>query len=309
MRGRVFSAPIRITGGDHMKRLSVLILAALLLAGASPALAARCRVRGENAARFGQLLRDLVIACEVPGSDPPIEADLAAIRAASEPDGDLARAIADHWRAVFLDPGYTLRLWDGGDVARALEGTALRDSRTHAFVVLGYALQSGEMAPELVGRCGAAAAAARAFPHALVICSGGATGTNNPEEHTEAGLMKAWLTEQGGIDPDRIFIDEKAKSTQENAANTFRILQEQGVRTITIVTSAYHQRWGQAVYHAMAALASRDTGFSVEIVENYCYDIPPAEERYLQGERIAVRQIAGLLGLPKEATAGMFRGL
>ena len=291
-----------------MKRLTALTLAVLFLCAAS-ALSERCRVRRANAARFGRLLRDLVIACEFPDAEPPIEADLEAIRAANEADGELARAIADHWRAVYLDPAYTLRIWDGGERAEALEHTALQDSESHAFVVLGYALRNGEMAPELIGRCEAAAAAARSFPHARLVCSGGATGSNNPEKHTEAGLMKAWLTERCGIDPARILLDEKAKSTQENAENTFRILREQGIRTITVVTSSYHQRWGQAVYNAMAALVRKEYGYPVEILENYCYDTLPAEERYLQGERIGARQIAGLLGLPKDAASGMFRGL
>ncbi len=158
------------------------------------------------------------------------------------------------------------------------------------------------MQPELVGRCEAGAALARALPSAILVCSGGATGPNNPEGHTEAGLMKQYLIENCGIEEGRIFIDEAAMTTAENALNTFAILQKGGVRTMTIVTSEYHQRWGQAVYNAVAALYRQQHGYAVEIVGNYSYAIE-APEVYAHGDRIASMQIAGILQLPPERTS------
>ena len=156
------------------------------------------------------------------------------------------------------------------------------------------------MTAELAGRCDAAAAVARSFPGAIVVCSGGATGENNPEGHTEAGLMKEYLSENCGIDTERIFIDEKAMTTAENAVNTFEILREQRIKTMTIVTSAYHQRWGQAVYNAVGALFRQRYGFDVRVVGNYCLDIEPSVEMYRMDDRIAVMQIAQILGLPPD---------
>ena len=90
-------------------------------------------------------------------------------------------------------------------------------------------------------------------------------------------------------------------STQENAVNSLRIMKELGVSSMTIVTSDYHQRWGQAVYNAAAALCREREGYSVEILGNYCCEIEPAVEMYRHSERIAVMQISGILGLPRGA--------
>ena len=94
-------------------------------------------------------------------------------------------------------------------------------------------------------------------------------------------------------------------TTAENAANTFRILQENSIHSMTIVTSAYHMRWGQAVYHVLAELYRRQQNYSIESIGNYCFDIEPAVEAYRTGDRIAASQIAGILELPAEATRAM----
>ena len=161
----------------------------------------------------------------------------------------------------------------------------------------------GEMQDELKGRCEAAAALARRYPEAIMVCSGGATGPNNPDDHTEAGLMKEYLSGVCAIDPGRIYIDEKAMTTQENAVNTFKILQKNNIGTMTIVTSSYHQRWGEAVYNAVAELYRQKNGYSVDIVSNYCFDTEPSVELYKKDVEIAAFQIAGILELSDEARA------
>ena len=276
------------------KRVIVILLIVCLLAGlavlglklsekAGPPVS---EANGRNAA---QLLADLVSAVETPeaGDDERIEADLAAIRAVN----------------MYLDPGYELNLYRAGGDAAELTAAGVPDSPGHAIVVLGYELRDGAMQPELEGRCEAAAAAARALPNAILVCSGGATGENNPDRNTEAGLMKAYLTERCGVEAARIYIDEEAMTTQENAVNTFRILQEKGVKTMTIVTSSYHQRWGQTVYHTVAELYRRRNGYSVEIVGNYSLDREPDVPMYAMDARIAAFQIAGILELPDEVRA------
>ena len=281
---------------------AVLIAAAVIALAVTRARTPKTPVSQANAANFGALLTDLVNAAETPGAgdEETIRADLAAIRAVSKKDHAIAASIAEHWQSVYLDPDYRLFLYHGGGSAPELAEAGIPDSPTHAIVVLGYELEDGQMQPELVGRCETAAAAARAFPHTILVCSGGATGPNNPDGNTEAGLMKAYLTERCGIDEARIFIDEDAMTTQENAVNTFRILQENKVRTMTIVTSTYHQLWGQAVYHTVAELYRQQHGYPVEIVGNYCYDTEPTVEMYRHGARIAAFQIAGILELPED---------
>ena len=158
------------------------------------------------------------------------------------------------------------------------------------------------MTAELRGRCDAAVEAALAYPDSILVCSGGATGPNNPDGHTEAGLMKAYLVEHG-VPAERVFTDERAMTTAENAVNTFAILQAQEIGTMTIVTSSYHQRWSQVLYNAVAAQYRQASGYSLEIVGNWCFDTEPANERYLQDAQIAIRQLCDILGLSKEERA------
>lgn len=260
--------------------------------------------RGET---LCQLLEDLLMAKEQPGSEDEahIEADLSAVQAVSEGDYPVAKAIADHWRQVYLDPAYALCCHGEGDLAPELAEAGIPDERTHAFVVLGYELQDGEMTDELKGRCEAAAAAARSFPNAILVCSGGATGPNNPEKHTEAGLMKQYLVEVCGIEESRIFTDERAMTTAENAVNTFAIMKEQGIESMTIVTSSYHQRWGQALYNALAAIYEQQQGYHARLIGNYCFDTQPSVEVFLKDDWFAVYQLGEILGLSRAQMKGL----
>ena len=46
-------------------------------------------------------------------------------------------------------------------------------------------------------------------------------------------------------------------------------------------------------------------GQTVEIIENYCYDIQPAGESFRRDDRIALQQIASMLGLSKKAVKAL----
>ena len=104
-----------------------------------------------------------------------------------------------------------------------------------------------------------------------------------------------------GIAPESIFTDELAMTTAENAVNTFVILREQGIETMTVVTSSYHQRWGQVLYNAMAAVYEIRYGYPVSILGNFCYNIGAEDEAYQHDDRIAIRQLSQILNLPKGA--------
>ena len=267
-----------------MKRILLVICAVILLMGTCYA---------SEAVSYGTLLADLVEACESPSEEDlaRIDADVAAL------DDEIAEAIAENWKQIYLDPDYEL-LFYGKDDPAALD---IPNPASHAFVLLGYELKNGEMTDELKGRCSAAAAAANAFPEAILVCSGGATGKNNPENHTEAGLMRDYLIQVCGIDEARIFADERALNTAENALNTFDILRRQETETMTIITSSYHQRRAQVLYNALAALYRQEFGYSAMIVGNYNYDIEPSGiHATAMDERLAVQQLAGILDLPQE---------
>lgn len=269
-----------------VKRRLALLLAILLMGSG--------RALGE-AATYGRLLADLLAAYETPaeGDLERIDGDVAAL------GDDVAEAIAAHWKAVYLNPDYRLYLYGKDDPGALWELV----SDDHAFVVLGYELKNGEMTQELKGRCEAAAEAARRFPEAVLVCSGGPTGRNNPHNHTEAGLMKDYLSGPCGIAAERILIDERAMSTVENAVNTLALLQAHNIESMTLVTSVYHQRWAQAIYNAVNALYGQEYGYSARLVGNYSYDVEPPTEYYRDDARIAVVQLGRILRLPEEEMA------
>ena len=220
--------------------------------------------------------------------------DLAAVREAEDlitedlealQDSELAAFITEKWYEIDMDPDYRLYL-DGRD-----DPAALPVSGKHAFVVLGFALENGEMQDELKARCDAAAAAARAFPGSVLVCSGGATGENNPESHTEAGLMKDYLVQSCGIAPERILTDERAMSTLENAVNTFSILKDQKIEAITLVTSSYHQRRANILYQTLAEIIRETEGISVTVAGNYGCDIQASDRMAKNDARIAAMQL------------------
>ena len=289
-----------------MKRLVTLLLAIVLctafLIGIQPG-TKDYKIADGNRINFQQLLSDLLDAYENHSSQAQEQVlfDLETIKAVSTRDYDVAKAIADHWTDVYLDSAYHLNLYHDDDKATEIISSGIPDRASHAFVVLGYELKDGEMTDELKGRCEAAAAAAKMYPNSILVCSGGATGSNNPEHHTEAGMMRQYLSEQCGIDPDRIFTDERAMTTAENAVNTLAILKSRGVRTMTIVTSSYHQRWGQVLYNAMAAVYGQQFGYMPEIVSNFCFSTEPENEAFRNDARIAISQLASILHIPRSA--------
>jgi len=282
------------------RMIAGLLTLVLLLCGAAALGEDYCAAEG-NDANLCALLEDLAAAYEEPSEQARlrIDADLSAIRDVSEADHAVASAIASNWADVYLDD-YPLFMHAGGERAVELEAADLPFSDAHAIVVLGYALKDGEMTGELMGRCDAAAALARSLPGAILVCSGGATGENNPFNHTEAGLMRDYLVAQCGIGADRICVDERAMTTVDNAVNTFAILRDRGIRTMTIVTSSYHQRWGQVIYNAVGLMECRKTGYAVESVGNYCYETEPSSEVFRRDDRIAARQLARVLNLQSE---------
>ena len=242
----------------------------------------------ESSLSVSALLADLATAYLSPSVQAieKIDADAEAL------DDPLASALAKQWKKTWLDPDYRFLMY-GTDSPEELPV-----SGRHAFVVLGFELENGEMTEELTGRCNAAVAAARAFPESILVCSGGATGGNNPEKHTEAGLMKSYMSEECGIDPERIFMDERAMTTDQNMLYSMKILQEQQIETVTVVTSDYHQLRGQTLLCAMSEMVRREQGYSVEIVGNWCWPTGTAGARQ-QGEFMSTLfQISSILELP-----------
>ena len=265
------------------------LLTTLVLAMLTGALAAA----EQSPVTFAGLIADLVEAYENPSDSAlmKIDADTASL------EDEVAASIAGHWKAVYLNPDFQLLIHGKDDPALL---PIPENGQDHAVVILGYELMNGEMTDELKGRCEAGAAVAGAFPASVVVCTGGATGENNPDGHTEAGLMKDYLVRTCGLDADRILTDDRAMTTADNALNTFGIMQAHGIHTMTIVTSSYHQRRGQTLYNAVSAQYRKEHAYPIGIIGNYNFDIEPSLDVFRKDELLAAFQLGVVLNLPEE---------
>lgn len=275
-----------------VKRITALIIALILMFTAAQA---EWKAAHGNNRRFLQLLDLLAASVNGDGEldEAAVEAKTAEIRESSEDDYDVAGAIVDNWKEMVLNPEYRLFVYRNNKQAFELEQSGLDFSGKHAFIVLGYKLENGEIGEEAMGRCDAAGAAAVSFPDSILITTGGVTGNNNLKRHTEAGQMKEYLEEYWHIDSGRIFTEKKAKTTLENALNTFRILEENQIETFTIVTSNYHLFWAQVLFNAQAAIYEKETGYSVRMVGNYVYMAEP-QTSPVSFARTGLSQLAAL---------------
>ena len=111
-----------------------------------------------------------------------------------------------------------------------------------AIVVLGAGLETnGTIKAKLVARLEQCRKLARLYRDAPIILTGG-----NPKGGvTEAYVMSQWCLRKG-IRCQRIWLEDKARDTVENALYTSAILQKLGVTEVTVVTSLSHMRRGLA---------------------------------------------------------------
>ena len=262
---------------------------ALLAALALLLCAAGAEESGTEERDYARLLCGLIRTVAEPG-----ETSAGLLREdAARSGGPAALAVARDWETLWLEDDVPMTLYREDDPA------GLPAAGRHAFVVLGFELARGEMDGELITRCNAAAAAARAFPDAVLICSGGATGYDNPEGHTEAGLMKRYLSGYCGIDPERILTEEQALNTADNARNCLAILRERGIGSATLVTSSDHLKRSLTLFRAAAARTEETTGFAVTVDGGFCPDtmreVPARDDAV-----ITIFQLCDVLELPQE---------
>ncbi len=216
------------------------LLAAALLAGAS--------LPGQAEDRPSQqaLIERLVVSYAAHG-----ETDQQALAGLSAADP----ALAAKWARI-------MDLWKTPVEVHTDIPADLPGDSSLCLVVLGFQLNAdGTMRPELVERLKVALAAARQYPEAVIVCTGGGTASNDPTA-TEAGRMAAWLLENG-VDASRVYAEDRSLTTAQNAVFTFDLLQAQcpQVTRIIIVSSDYHIATGALLFGAEAIL--RDSPVTV----------------------------------------------
>lgn len=124
-----------------------------------------------------------------------------------------------------------------GFILSAAGGT--RNPESPYVVVLGAGVRGAEPSRALSERLHTALTYLEDHPEAVCVVTG---GQGDGENVTEAQCMYDWLTARG-VDPDRIWREEQATSTQENLRYSLALIQDRtGAKpdAITVVSSEYH---------------------------------------------------------------------
>ena len=206
--------------------------------------------------------------------------------------------IMDYWK--YVNDGMTVNLNVLPD------GNPTDDSL--CIVVLGFQLNpDGTMKDELIGRLQVALDSAKKYPNAYVACTGGGTASENPNA-TEADLMAAWLIEHG-IDESRVIVENKSKTTVENAQFTYKMLRKSypQIDTLCMVTSDYHVQRGSLLYNTRLILSAYEVGDKLlTITSNAGY--PAGHESYepLKHQARSLCQLIGENELGKQIYAQDF---
>lgn len=126
-----------------------------------------------------------------------------------------------------------------------LEGFILRDAggaedpRCDYVLVLGAGVNGTEPSRTLLARLETAYAYLETYPEARCVVSGGQGGG---EDITEALCMYTWLVNRG-VDPGRIWMEDKSTSTSENLRFTLNLIEAKtGSRpdTLAVISSEFH---------------------------------------------------------------------
>ena len=167
-------------------------------------------------------------------------------------------ALGEAWSGI-------MDYWDYADNRMELNYDALPEDlpkdNSLCIVVLGFQLlPDGGMSEEMLGRCELARSAAEQFPNAYLAVTGGGTAYRNPDA-TEAGVMAQWFLEHG-IEEERLILEDRSSTTEENAKFTLAILTEQypQVKSVAIVTSDYHIPLGCTLFTEAALLYGCEYG-------------------------------------------------
>lgn len=158
-------------------------------------------------------------------------------------------------------------------LAGAVHQYGLTDHRQPAdvIIVLGSGLlRNNQPGPALVRRSVQAAALYQDGIAGMIICTGGLTAGRT---RSEADGCRQVL-EAEGVPRDAIILEERSRSTQENADYADEIMRANGWATAVIISDGYHllrAQWifseaGMTVYTTPTATRPRMSGYAVALV-------------------------------------------
>ena len=156
------------------------------------------------------------------------------------------------------------------------------DKGHNAIVTLGYALNpDGSMHDILIKRLEKTLEIAKELPDALVIVTGGVPQNNK----TEGNLMAEWLV-QHGVDAGRVYPENYARSTVENALFSRNVLAKHRIRNAVLISSGSHIRRADAIF----TLASWETGPR----DIHFYDIIALDKPLTELQQVSQKDIQGI---------------
>lgn len=200
---------------------------------------------GYNAETY-QIVSDMIYIrrSDAADGDAQIRTLLERLRKADPALGETWSGIMEYWRYANEEMPINAELPDD-----------LPQDDSLCLAVLGFQLlYDGDMAPELLGRCQVALAAAQQYPNAYIAVTGGGTAGKD-KSITEAGVMADWLIAQG-IAPERIIREDASLTTDQNAINTCAILIRDypQVKQLAVISSDYHLPLGCTMFTEAALL-------------------------------------------------------
>lgn len=144
----------------------------------------------------------------------------------------------------------------------------VENEQPSAVVVLGCQVRGQRPSKMLRRRLDTAVEYLNEHKELPVIVSG---GKGNDEEISEALCMKNYLTENG-ISEERIIMEDKSKSTDQNLEYSFEILDKMGLpRSIVLITDGYHQYRAQLIAekHGAESIGSRSASTEFRFIPTY----------------------------------------
>ena len=128
-----------------------------------------------------------------------------------------------------------------------------------------------------------------------VFVTGGNVFTQSEQVESESFYMSRLLREWG-VHPDRIVTEDSSRNTRENAILTKKLLEEKGIKTILLVTSAFHMPRALATFRGVGINAiPAPTDFRiVNYTQPVLLDFLPSAGA-LAGSTAALREYLGIL--------------